>query len=75
MNEDIDLFLKELEGVEIIWREAEHGHAMYETVYKGEHLMLRLNDFPDEILLGLFVRGKAIDIEESPKVWHLNSKG
>ena len=71
MIEDIDLFLQDLQGVEIIWKRAEHGHAMYETVYKGEHLMLRLNDFPDEVLLTLFIRGNAMNIEESPKGWHL----
>jgi len=63
-------FLKDLQNANIIWTEAKHGHAMYEAVYNGEPVRLRLNDFPDEVAFTLFVRGEEIDIEEFPPGWH-----
>lgn len=69
----IENILNDLQSANIRWTEAKDGHAMYETVYKGEPLKLRLNDFPDEVLLTLFIRDDKIDLEECPKDWHLAS--
>lgn len=69
--ENIDDLLRDLQNANILWTEAMHGHAMYEAVYKGELVKLRLNDFPDEVAYTLFVRGEEIDLEESPEGWHL----
>jgi len=62
--------LKAIQNAELTWTRAKHGHAMYESVYKGEPVKMRLNDFPDEVLLTLFVRGEEIDLEEFPRTWH-----
>jgi hypothetical protein len=73
MNKTED-FLKELQSAELIWMDSKQGHAMYEVVYKGELLKMRLNDFPDEVAFTLFVRGEEIDLEERPKTWHFAPK-
>ena len=66
----LEKFLNDLLSANILWSKAKDGHAMYETVYKGELVKFRLNDFPDEVFLTLFIRGKEIDWEDFPKNWH-----
>lgn len=66
--------MRDLQNAEVIWTEAKQGHAMYEAVYRGELVKLRLNDFPDEVLLTLFIRDKETDLEEFPKGWHFASE-
>ncbi|HEX4085585.1 MAG TPA: hypothetical protein VHY22_11785 [Chthoniobacteraceae bacterium] len=66
-----DDFLKNLQNANILWTEAKDSDAMYEAVFDGEPVKLRLNDFPDEIAYTLFVRDEEFDLEERPKGWHL----
>jgi hypothetical protein len=70
MNTD-DNFLKNLKNANILWTEAKDSDAMYEAVFKGEPVKLRLNDFPDEVAYTLFARDEEFDLEERPKGWHL----
>jgi hypothetical protein len=67
----IEDFLIDLQSAALTWTRAKQGDAIYETVYKGEPVKLRLNDFPDEVLFTLFIRDKEINLEERPKTWHL----
>jgi len=64
-------FLKDLQNANILWTEAKDSDSMYEAVYDGEPVKLRLNDFPDEVAYTLFVRGEEFDLEERPTGWHL----
>ncbi len=64
-------FLEAIQSAELTWMRARCGHGMYEATHDCEPLKLRLNDFPDEVLLTLFFRDHEIDIEECPKGWHL----
>ena len=70
----IDNFLKAFKGAELTWMPANYGHAMYEVVYEGESVKMRLNDFPDEVPVTLFIRDEEIDLEEFPKTWHFFHK-
>jgi len=63
-------FLNAIKCAKLTWVPAKHDHATYEVVYEGEHIKMRLNDFPDEVLVTLFVRNEKIDLEEFPKTWH-----
>ena len=67
----IDKIFRDLQNANILWTEAKQGDAMYEAVYRGEPVKLRLNDFPDEVAYTLFIRGQEIDLEESPEGWRL----
>jgi hypothetical protein len=67
----INEFLKDIQQMEITWVETKNDPAMFEAVFAGEHVKLRLNDFPDEPICTLFIRDKGIDIEEHPRIWHL----
>jgi len=53
------------------WRETDDPSFPYTTQHKGQHLVLRLNDWPDEpYLYTLVVNGKAVlDLEEWPTAW------
>ena len=68
---DIEAFLKELQNAHITWIRGDYRAAIYDAVYKGETLHLRLNDFPDQIAFTLLIRGEEINLEESPSWWHL----
>ncbi len=63
--------MKNLKNANILWTEAKDSDAMYEAVFKGEPVKLRLNDFPDEVAYTLFARDEEFDLEERPKGWHL----
>jgi hypothetical protein len=72
--EKIENVLKDMQNAELTWTCAKDGHAMYEAVYKGEIIKMRLNDFPDEIAFTLFFGGQEIDLEDIPKTWHIASE-
>ncbi len=67
----INKFLEDIQQAEITWTAVKGVRVMYETVFDGEHVRLRLNDFPDEPALTIFIRDEAITIEEGPRWWHL----
>ena len=67
----ISKFLEDIQQVEITWVETKDDRIMFETVFDGEHVRLRLNDFPDEPIFTIFIRDEAITIEEGPRWWHL----
>lgn len=70
----VDHFLHALKCAELTWMPAKHGHAIYEVVYEGNHVKMRVNDFPDEVPVTLFVGDEEIDVEEVPLTWHFFSE-
>lgn len=72
MREDQD-FLQSLQNTELTWIGSRHDPTFYDAVFEGEHVQLRINDFPDEPPYTVFFRDQAIDIEESPRNWHLRT--
>lgn len=70
MSTDDD-FLENLQNANILWKEVTDSDAIYEAVFDGEPVKLRLNDFPDEVAYTLFFRDEELDLEERPKGWHL----
>ena len=53
------------------WRETDDAEYPYSTVYDGQSLLLRLNDWPDEpYLYTLMIDGRPVlELEEWPAVW------
>ncbi|MDR3406721.1 MAG: hypothetical protein P4L99_29820 [Chthoniobacter sp.] len=60
-----------LQSSELSWIATRKDPRLFEAVFDGEHIQLRLNDFPDEPIFTVFFRDREIDIEESPKKWRL----
>lgn len=71
MNESEKL-IKEIQEAEITWIATNADASLFEAVFHGEHFQLSLNDFPDEPMFTLFFQDKNVDVEESPKGWHLH---
>jgi hypothetical protein len=67
----ISEFLKDIQETEITWIATKDDPTVFEAIFGGEHVQLRMNDFPDEPIYTLFVRDEAIDIDEGPRIWHL----
>lgn len=64
-------FLEALQDTELTWIATRNDPTFFEAVFEGEHVQIRMNDFPDEPIYTVFFRGEEIDIEESPRKWHL----
>jgi len=62
---------KKIKATEITWIATNADRTLFEAIFNGEHVQLRLNDFPDEPIYTLFVGSNEIDIEEGPRIWHL----
>ena len=67
-------FLQVLQNTEITWIATNSDSTFFEAVFEGEHVQIRMNDFPDEPIYTAFFRDEEIDIEESPRKWHLQHK-
>lgn len=60
--------VKNLLQANLEWVEQVDAPRFYRTEHKGEKLLLRLNNFPEEPLFTVI--GESIfDIEERPKTW------
>jgi len=70
----INNVLRDIQQTKITWVATKDDPTIFEAFFNGEHVRLRLNDFPDEPLYTLFLRDKAVDIEEGPTAWHLQHK-
>lgn len=65
------VFLHAMQNTELAWIESRKDSRLFDAVFEGEHVQVRLNDFPEEPILTVFFRGQEMDIEESPKKWRL----
>lgn len=64
-------FLQALQNTELKWIATLSDPTFFDTVFEGEHVQIRMNDFPDEPIYTVFFRGEEIDMEESPRKWRL----
>jgi hypothetical protein len=62
-----DQFLKDIQETKLTWIGIEKEPCFYEVIFQGEHVKFRLNDFPDEPPLTLFIRNEEIDLDEFPR--------
>jgi hypothetical protein len=52
------------------WRKSSDPCFPYETDLGGERLVIRINDFPDEILYTLIINGREItSFDDWPQQW------
>lgn len=65
-----DNIIAKIQNAQLTWKRTGSKDAIYGAKCEGEAFKLRLNDFPDEVLLTLFVHDKEIDLEEMPEGWH-----
>jgi len=63
--------IDELQQSEIAWRASRESPYMFQAVFKGEDILVRLNDFPDEPLCTIIIRGTETDVHDFPKCWTL----
>lgn len=66
--------IDEVQKVELTWIVTKSDPKIFEAIFLGEHVQVRMNDFPDEPLLTLFVRHESIDLEDRPSGWHFQHK-
>jgi hypothetical protein len=64
-------FLDALKKSEVTWIVTREDKCLFDAVFQGEHVQVRMNDFPDEPIYTVFLRGEEIDLEEGPRTWHL----
>ncbi len=57
--------------MQLTWRGTDDADFPYSTVYEGKHLLLRVNDWPDEpYLYTMVVDGREVlELEEWPPAW------
>ena len=66
MNE---MKIKDYFAKSITWDATNDAEYPYETVFEGEAISIRLNDFPADELYTLIVDGSEISFDDWPKVW------
>ena len=60
-----------LQRAELSWIQTRKDACLFEAIFEGEHIQIRLNDFPDEPILTVIIRDEEIDLEETPRKWRL----
>jgi len=64
-------FLKALRDAEITWIATGGDPTLFDAVFEGEHVQIRLNEFPEAPIYTVFFRSEEFDLEEGPKTWQL----
>ena len=64
-------FLKALRDAEITWIATRGDPNLFDAVFEGEHVQIRLNEFPEAPTYTVFFRSEEFDLEEGPKTWRL----
>jgi len=64
-------FLKALRDAEITWIATRGDPTLFDAVFEGEHVQIRLNEFPEAPIYTVFFRSEEFDLEEGPKTWQL----
>jgi hypothetical protein len=64
-------FLEALRETEMTWIVTRGDASLFDAVFEGEHVQLRLVDFPDAPLYTISFRREEFDLEATPDIWHL----
>jgi len=55
----------------IDWQTTSESPYIFEAVFQGTMVRLRLNDFPEEPLCTVVIDGAGTDLDDLPKTWTL----
>ena len=66
-------FLDHLQQARVSWETTERSPYIFQSVFQGKVVQLRLNDFPEEPLCTVIVDGTETDLHEFSKSWTLPS--
>jgi hypothetical protein len=62
-------YVQSLLSRKIEWQRKPGQAGEWYAVVDGDRCELRMNDFPDEPLLTVRVRGQSLDLEDQPSGW------
>ena len=62
---------EELRRAKVDWQKTPESPYLFEAVWNGREIRLRLNDFPDEPICTLLVGAQETQLDEFPKGWTL----
>lgn len=63
--------LDQLQQSRVDWDTSQESPYVFQTVFQGRSVRLRLNDFPEEPLGTLLIDDAETDLHEFPKNWTL----
>jgi hypothetical protein len=63
--------LEQLQNAKMDWQTTSESPYIFQAVFEGKTIRLRLNDFPDEPLCTVFIEGTETDLHEFPTFWTL----
>ena len=63
-------FLRELLEAKITWLPSDDP-CVFDALFNGEPIRLRMNDFPDYPLWTVFFLNQEVDIDDRPKSWRV----
>jgi hypothetical protein len=66
----VDL-LDQLQQANVDWQNMGENPYVFQAVFRGEVVWLRLNDFPEEPLCTVIIDVAETDLHEFPKSWTL----
>jgi hypothetical protein len=63
--------LELLQRSKVDWRKTSESPYVFQHIFQGKTVYLRLNDFPDEPLCTVIIDGQETDLNELPNHWTL----
>lgn len=63
--------LDQLQQARIDWQKTSESPYVFQAVFQGKAVRLRLNDFPEEPLCTVIIDGAETDLHEFSKSWTL----
>lgn len=64
-------FYQQIQEANIDWKYSEKSKYVFQALFDGKNVELRLNDFPEEALCTIIRGEQEVDIHEFPKRWTL----
>jgi len=64
-------FVEQLQLAKMNWLSTERNPYVFQGVFQGQSVQLRLNDFPEEPLCTVIAGGTETDLHAFPKTWTL----
>jgi hypothetical protein len=63
--------LDQLQQSRVDWEPTKESPYLFQAVFQGKVVRLRLNDFPEEPLCTAIIDGVETDLHDFPKTWTL----
>ncbi|MGC3990438.1 MAG: hypothetical protein QM796_12300 [Chthoniobacteraceae bacterium] len=63
--------IEKIQEADVTWIPSQKEPGIFDAIFAGRHVQLRMNDFPDEIAYTLIVGGEEFEFEDTPPGWFL----